>query len=120
VTRPGYCKQFAEKLGFEPFPGTLNLRLKREFEEEGRLLQTLPHIQIEGFQDGERTFGPVKCHRARINDTEEGALISAVRTHYDANVIELIAPDDLRNKLGLRDGNVIRVRVNVPVPEPSA
>ncbi len=117
VTRAGYRKQFAEKLGFDPFPGTLNVRLKREFEEERRLLETLPHIQIEGFRDGERTFGPVKCHRARINDTEEGALISAVRTHYDANVIELIAPEDLRNKLGLKDGSVIRARVTASVPE---
>jgi len=116
VTRGGYREQFARKLGFDPFPGTLNIRLKREFEEKRKLLETLPHIQINGFRDGERSFGPVKCYRARINDAEDGALISAVRTHYDANVIELIAPNDLRTKLRLKDGNIVKARVFTSVP----
>jgi len=116
VTRGGYRAQFARKLGFDPFPGTLNIRLKREFEENRKLLETLPYIQIDGFRDGERSFGPVKCYRARINDAEDGALISAVRTHYDANVIELIAPVNLRTKLRLEDGSIVKARVFTSVP----
>lgn len=76
-----------------------------------RLLQTLPHIAIEGFRAGERSFGPVVCYRAKINDTEDVALISAVRTHYAEDVIELISPYNLREKLRLKDGDRVRVRV---------
>jgi riboflavin kinase len=111
VSQPGYRKQFAERLGFNPFPGTLNLRLKPEYEDEKRLLETIPHIQIEGFRDGERTFGPVVCHKTKINDSEDGALISAVRTHYAGDVIEVIAASNLREKLGLRDGDTVRARI---------
>lgn len=111
VSQTGYRRQFLEKLGFEPFPGTLNLRLKREYEDERKRLETLPFIQIDGFRDGMRSFGPVKCYKAKINDTEDGALISAVRTHYAADVIELIAPNDLRAKLGLKDGDSVKARV---------
>jgi len=111
VSQQGYRRQFLEKLGFSPFPGTLNLRLKSEYEDERKLLETFPHIQIDGFRDGERSFGPVTCYRAKINDAEDGVLLSAVRTHYTPNVIELIAPHNLRTKLGLKDGDTVRTRV---------
>jgi len=111
VSQPGYRKQFAEKLGFNPFPGTLNLRLKPEYEDEKRLLETIPHVQIEGFRDGERTFGTVVCYKAKINDTKDGALISAVRTHYAGDVVEVIAAGNLRVELGLRDGDTVRARI---------
>jgi len=111
VSQPGYRRQFAEKLGFNPFPGTLNLRLKPEYEDEKRLLETIPHVQIEAFRDGERTFGPVVCYKAKINDAEDGALISAVRTHYAGDVVEVIAASNLRVKLGLRDGDTVRARI---------
>jgi len=114
VSQPGYRKQFTERLGFDPFPGTLNLRLKHEYEDERRVLETFPHVQIDGFRDGERTFGPVICHKAKINDAEDGALISAVRTQYAGDVIELIAPSNLRTKLGLKDGDTVRVRIISP------
>ena len=120
VSQPGYRKQFNEKLGFDPFPGTLNLRLKPEYEDERKLLEALPHIQIDDFRDGERTFGPVKCHRAKINDTEDGALICAIRTHYTADVIELIAPNNLRAKLGLSDGDIVKARIMPSAREISA
>ena len=111
VGQSGYRGQFVEKLGFDPFPGTMNLRLRREYEDERRLLETLPHIEIEGFRDGERTFGPVICYKAKINDAEDGALISAVRTHYAGDVIELIAPSNLRASLDLKDGDIVKVRI---------
>jgi riboflavin kinase len=114
VSQPGYRRQFAEKLGFDPFPGTLNLRLTRGYEDERKLLETVPHIEIDGFRDGERTFGPVICYKAKINDAEDGALISAVRTHYAGDVIELIAPSDLRTKLGLKDSDTVKVRIISP------
>jgi len=114
VSQEGYRRQFVEKLGFEPFPGTLNVRLKREYEDEKKRLEAIPSIQIEGFRDGTRSFGPVKCFRATINDAERGALISAVRTHYGADVIELIAPHDLRSKLGLKHGDIVRARITIP------
>jgi riboflavin kinase len=110
VSQPGYKEQFVEKLGFEPYAGTLNLRVRKEDQEEVRLLEASPFILIEGFTNGNRSFGPAKCFQAEIVDKVEGALIFPVRTHYAGDVVELISPQYLRRLLHLKDGDAVKIR----------
>ena len=110
VSQPGYKKQFVEKLGFEPYAGTLNLRVRKEDQEEVRLLEASPFTLIEGFANGNRSFGPAKCFPAEIADKVEGALIFPVRTHYAGDVVELISPQYLRRHLHLKDGDTVKIR----------
>lgn len=117
VTREPYRKQFIERLGFDPYPGTLNLKISSEYDAEMREeLETYPGIEIDGFKNEHRTYGSVKCFRAMINNREEGALVMALRTHYDRSVIELIAPTYLRSRLKLKDGNKVKVEVYLRKP----
>lgn len=111
VTRDGYRRQFIEKLGFDPYPGTLNLKLTTEYDMKTRNeLETYPSIiEIEGFKDETRTFGSVKCYPAIINNKVKGAVIFAMRSHYNASVLEIIAPNFLRSQLKLKDGNKVKV-----------
>ena len=112
VTRKPYREQFIKKLGFDPYPGTLNLRLTSEYDAQMRReLEARPGIEIPGFRNENRTYGPVKCFPAWINGKEKGAVILALRTHYDSSVIEVIAPRYLRNALKLKDGNKVKVEV---------
>ncbi len=112
VSLHGYAKQFMSKLGFEPFPGTLNLRLSSPAQiEQRRQLQFLKGIEIQGFEDGNRTYGPVKCFRANLERKYPAAVLGIERTHYDHSVIELIAQLDLRKGLGLNDGDECSVTV---------
>jgi riboflavin kinase len=112
VTRDHYRRQFIEKLGFDPYPGTLNLKLLSDYDIKTRKeLDAYPAIEIEGFKTEERTFGPVKCYPAVIENRVKGALITALRTHYDSSVIELIAPICLRKHLALKDGHKVKVEV---------
>jgi len=111
ISQEGYLSQFEEKLGFMPYKGTLNLLLEKE--EDMRIRQRLegsPHILVEGFSDGSRTFGAVKCYRAQMNGIA-GALIMPLRTHHPKNVIELISPEYLRGRLKLREGDYVHVKV---------
>ena len=39
LTREGYSRQFAAKLGFVPFPGTLNVLLEEPFPAEGTAIE---------------------------------------------------------------------------------
>ena len=110
ISQAGYKKQFSEKLGFEPYPGTLNLRVRKEDQEEVRMLEASPFILIEGFTDGSRSFGPAKCFHGKIADKIEGALIFPVRTHYSGDVVELISTEFLRKALHLKDGDTVKVR----------
>lgn len=110
MNQDGYRKQFVEKLGFDPYPGTFNLRVRKEDQEEVRMLEASPFILIEGFTDGNRSFGPAKCFNGRIADKINCALISPVRTHYQGDVVEIIASDYLRKALRIKDGETVKVR----------
>jgi len=112
VTREGYRKQFIERLGFDPYPGTLNLKLATEYDVKSRMeLEAYPAIEIEGFKNENRTFGPVKCYPAIIQNKVKGAVLVALRSHYDVSVIEVIAPVFLRKHLKLTDGNKVKIEV---------
>jgi len=112
ISRERYMKQFIEKLGFQPYPGTLNLKLTTDYDVKTRSeLETYPAIEIEGFKNENRTFGPVKCYPATIENKAKGALVLALRSHYDSSVIEVIAPVFLRKHLKLKDGHKVKVEV---------
>lgn len=112
VTKDGYRKQFIEKLGFDPYPGTLNLKLTSDYDMKTLSeLETYPAIEVQGFKNETRTYGPVKCFPAIINNKVKGAIVSAMRSHYDASVIEIISSDYIRSKLKLKDGNKVKVEV---------
>ena len=110
VSQEGYKQQFVLKLGFQPYPGTLNLRVRKEDQEDVRLLEASPFTLIEGFSNGGRSFGPAKCFLSKLSDKVEGALIFPVRTHYSGDVVEIISPKFLREELKLKDGDSVKVR----------
>ena len=106
----GYRKQFRKKLGFDPFPGTLNMQLLTDTDvNEFQLLKATIGIEIHGFENGGRSFGPVTCYPAIINDKQRAAILLIERTHHHPNVIEIISPQNLREQLGLKDDDVLRV-----------
>ena len=110
IAKEHYRKQFIEKLGFDPYPGTLNLKLTSDYDAKTRTeLESYPAIEIEGFKNEDRTFGIVKCYPVMIDNKVKGALISAMRTHYDVSVLELIAPVCLRKHLNLKDGTKVKI-----------
>lgn len=112
ISKERYKKQFMEKLGFEPYPGTLNLKLTTDYDVKTRSeLEAYPAIEIEGFKNEDRTFGSVTCYPATIDNKMKGALILALRSHYDASVIEIIAPVFLRKYLNLKDGHKVKVEI---------
>lgn len=112
VAQEGYRKQFIEKLGFDPYPGTLNLKITDGKSMMLRAtLDIYPGIEIKGFRNKNRAFGPVKCFLAIINGRERGAVVVAERSHYGENVLEVIAPIYLREKLGLKDGDKVKVEI---------
>jgi riboflavin kinase len=112
ITKDGYRKQFIEKLGFDPYPGTLNLKLTTDYDMKTLAeLENYPAIELQGFKNETRSFGNVKCYPAIINNRVKGAVVSAMRSHYNSSVVELIAPTFLRSSLKLKDGNKVKVEI---------
>ncbi len=108
ISLEGYRKQFKEKLGFDPYPGTLNLKLDKPSVELRKRI--IPAIKISGFMDQNRTFGEASCFNVMIKDVR-GAVIIPERTHYPEDVIEVIAPLNLREYLKVKDGSIVEVEV---------
>ncbi len=103
----GYIEQFREKLGFVPYPGTLNVEIEYVEKNKLRLLKNSKAINIDEFQTKNRTFGKVRCFRAKINGSD-GAIVLPLRTHY-SNILEFISYDHLREKLNLKDGDEVKI-----------
>jgi riboflavin kinase, archaea type len=110
----GYRKQFKEKLGYEPYPGTLNVRLTDQvYMNARRELGSHPSIFLDGFSDGTRTYGWVKCYRAVINNSVKAAVLVLERTHYDDSMLEVIAPMSIKQASGIKNGDRIKVQVQL-------
>ena len=119
ISLKGYRKQFVRTLGFDPYPGTLNLRLTSPLDRMVRdTLEKLPGIEIEGFEDGHRTYGGAKCFIAKINNVD-GAVLVIERTSHDNSVLEVIAPVRLRDRLNLKDGDSVRISIDAVVDSKS-
>ncbi len=104
-----YTREFKEKFGFVPYPGTLNLKLA---DTNGkRILQGKIGAWVKGFEKNGRVFGAIKSFPALINSKHKGAVILPERSHYGLDVLEVIAPFYIRGKLKLKDGSRVRVEV---------
>ncbi|MFZ3355248.1 MAG: DUF120 domain-containing protein [Thermoplasmata archaeon] len=109
LSQPGYVVQFSERLGYEPYPGTLNIRVAPDALRKVSVVRDWTGIRIDGFQAGGRTFGGATCFAARLNG-RASHLILPDRTHYE-DVVELIAPEYLRDAVHVKDGDQVRVEV---------
>jgi len=102
-----YVDQFKEKLGFVPYPGTLNVEIEQLERNKLRLLKDYSTITVEEFKTKNRTFGGVRCFRAKINGVKS-AIVLPSRSHY-SNILEFISPDHLRERLNLKDGDEVKI-----------
>lgn len=110
----GYKNQFSKLLGYEPFPGTLNIKLESSIDvEQKRQLRLREGLRIEGFENGTRTYGGATCYNAVVNGKHRAAVLVIDRTHYDDTVLELISPRHLRKELVLKDGDEVVVEVSL-------
>jgi len=107
----GYKDQFRKKLWFEPYEGTLNLKISGGDVAKLRILQESPGIEISGFEAGGRTFGGAKCFLATLGHID-CAVIMPIRTHH-TDVLEVISKHYLRTAVGLKDGDVVELIVTL-------
>lgn len=109
ISRDKYKKRFTENLGFDPYPGTLNI-MAHFPRDPYVVLGDLEPIIVPGFKTEDREFGDVRCYKVEIREIE-GAIVVPSRTHHPPRELEIIAPNYLRGKLNLEDGDEIKLEV---------
>jgi riboflavin kinase len=118
VSIKGYYDQFKNKLGFEPFKGTLNLKLSdTDISILREQLKNIRPVIIDGFKDQNREYGPVNCYDVMIsrmdnkNFRRKAAILDIKRTHHKKNVVEILAKPYLREYFSLQDGDKLILEV---------
>jgi len=112
----GYRMQFNDKLGYEPYAGTLNVKLLNQSSIRMRsMIDSCHSVFISGFSDSSRSYGWVKCYPAILNDgaIDKAAVIVLERTHYDNSMLEVIAPICIKDSLGMKNGDLVKVFVTM-------
>lgn len=100
--------QFRAKLGFAPFPGTFNLLMDGdEWRAARSLLRREAGIRI----DPPAGFCAAKCFPVTVADTLRCAAVIPDVASYPDDKLEILAPVSLRARLGVRDGERVRVRL---------
>ena len=108
-----YVREIKSRLGFSPYPGTLNIRLDApEGTQCKERLSAMEGIEIPGFRKGGRMFGSIRCFSCLVSGVE-GAVLIPERSHYGFEVLEVISPHNLRKKLKLKDGDGVEVKIGV-------
>lgn len=106
VSLPWVKSQMKEKLGFDPFPGTLNIMLNTASAKAKKSLEKAAGLDIVP----EPHYCRGKLFKARMGRVECAVVIPKVRG-YPELLLEVVAPSDLRTKLQLADGSLVEVKV---------
>lgn len=100
-----YVENFIKNCGFKPFPGTLNVIVPDEYLNQINKVKDT----CENIIEPDEGFGAVKYIRAILNDEIEGAIVFPAKTEHTENYLEFIAEEKLRNKLNLKDGDLVSI-----------
>jgi riboflavin kinase len=108
-----YSRRFLEKLGFKPYPGTLNLRLLADVDAFNQCLSKANPIIVEPPVIPGVRLGVVYVYPVEIQGyfNPHTFMVRPQITVYRGDVAELIADVSLREELGLDDGSKVRFRL---------
>lgn len=102
-----YKKEIKDKLGFDAYPGTLNIKINNKKSD---LFKNFNQIRINGFENKGKKFGGVKCFKAKIKNVEGAIIIPEINKHKK-DIIEFISPNHVKSKLNLRNGDKITIEL---------
>ena len=106
-----YGKEIRRTLGIIPYPGTLNVKLlEADIERFNKCLSRIPPRIIEPPRIPGAKLARVKAWRAAINGYSAWIVRPDI-TVYKEDVVEFIAPEYLREKLSLEDGDVVIIEL---------
>jgi riboflavin kinase len=112
VGQEEYFTQFQEKLGFLPFLGTLNIRMKSVQDMRAKSeMEKIKPIIISGFKRENREFGEIRCYPCVINRRIKCAVVIPERTHHPPDILEIISPANIRKELSVKDNDYVHLEM---------
>ena len=104
-------RQFIEKVGVDPFPGTVNLVVGDAASMSiWSLLKNEPGARINNPNDGPHDCD-ARCYRVLIEGRIEAAIVVPEVEGYAPGLIEMIAAVGVRDALGIADSDPVRLEI---------
>ncbi len=103
--------QFIDKLGIDPHPGTVNVIIDDPdaITVWVRLKRT-DGIRIDNPDDGPHDCD-ARCFKVAIEGRIEAAIVLPEVDHYPPAQVEMIAAANVRDALGIEDGDPVRIEI---------
>ncbi len=106
---PWVREQFITKLGFDPYPGTLNLDIiDAQDVEKLKEIKKRRGIEIIPAEPG---FCSAKCFHVLVCGKIKGAIIIPQVPDYPESKLEIISSDRIRDVLSLKVGDLVLVEI---------
>jgi len=107
-------QQFLDRLGIDPFPGTINLIVDDpESVNVWNRLRGTPGVRIDNPNDGPHDCD-ARCYPVSIDGRIDGAIVLPEVAGYSAVKIEVIAAVGLRGALDIKDGDPVTLEIESP------
>jgi CTP-dependent riboflavin kinase len=108
---PWVREQFMEKLGIDPYPGTLNLEIRDSQDLDVlKEVKTRAGIEILPMDPG---FCSAKCFHVLICRKVKGAILIPLVDDYPESKLEIIATERLKDLLSLKVGDIVPVEIDL-------
>ncbi len=101
-------RQFIQLLGFEPFLGTLNIMLEGTTNQD---ILELGQCRILTIYPPDNSYSSGIILRVIIGDAIRGAIVIPQVRNYEPHLLEIVAPINLREKLRLKDGDMVTLDI---------
>lgn len=108
---PWVREQFIEKLGIDPYPGTLNLEIK-DSQDLDKLTEVKSRAGIE-ILPMDPGFCSARCFHVLICGKVKGAIVIPLVDDYPESKLEIIASERLKDPLSLKVGDVVLIEIDL-------
>jgi CTP-dependent riboflavin kinase len=104
-------RQFVDKLGIDPFPGTINLIVDdAESMKVWNRLKSTPGVRIDNPNSGPHDCN-ARCYPVSIDGQIDAAIVIPEVAGYPPFQIELIAAIGVRDALAVGDGDTLSLEI---------
>jgi len=100
-----YKKEIKNKLGFDAYPGTLNIRINKD---QLKILNN--PMKIDGFENEGKKFGGASCYKAKIKNVVGSIIIPDINKHKE-DIIEFISNKHIKSELNVKNGDKVTIEL---------
>ncbi|MFH0949447.1 MAG: DUF120 domain-containing protein [Candidatus Aenigmatarchaeota archaeon] len=98
-------------LKFEPFKGTMNIKLEQPFDPRHFAEKRIEHVLLNGRTHVEAYMVPVKISKVSSADSCDCWILKLAVDVHNTRDIELISDVSIKEKLGLNDGDELEINI---------